>query len=110
MISTANSGVASRLPFWMVNSFWPSYSVVDGMTLPHDPEHEVLLRMDLGLVVAGDLPRRESRNGTEDDEHPLERLDQGDAGEDEHGPQDEGTEDAPEQHPELVLGRARRSS
>ena len=24
MISTANSGVASRLPFRIVNSFWPS--------------------------------------------------------------------------------------
>ena len=31
--STANSGVARRLPFLIVNSFWPSYSVVDGTTL-----------------------------------------------------------------------------
>ena len=28
--STANSGVASRMPLRTVNSFWPSYSSVDG--------------------------------------------------------------------------------
>ena len=30
--STANSGVASRLPFCFVKSFWPSYLSVDGTT------------------------------------------------------------------------------
>ena len=30
MMSTANNGVATRLAFFMVKSFWPSYSLVDG--------------------------------------------------------------------------------
>ena len=56
--STANSGVASRLPFSPGEQL---LAVVLGGRRddpPDEPQREVLLGVDLGLVVAGDLPRR----------------------------------------------------
>ena len=104
-IRTAKSGVASRAPVRRVNIFCPSYSVVEGTTRRTSFEDGIVLGMDLGARVAGDLDRRVQQEGAEDVEHPVEGLDQGHTGEDEDGAQDEGAEDAPEQHPELVLGR-----
>ena len=50
--STANSGVASRLPSMLaVNSFCPSYSVGGRHDPAHEPQHRVVLGVDL-LVVA----------------------------------------------------------
>ena len=101
--STANSGVASRLPLTLVNRSAPSYSSVLGTTRAARAHELALGRVEL-LV-----PRHEHAHGGEDQEaaehveHPLERLDQGDAGEDEDRPQHEGAEDAPEQDPVLVL-------
>ena len=71
---------------------------------PHDAEHLALGVVDLGgLVVMGDPPRGDEQEGAEDVEDPLELLDEGDAGEDEDRPEDERTEDAPEEDAELVL-------
>ena len=53
--------------------------------------------------MAGDLHGRVEQERAEDVEDPVEALDQRDAGEDEDRPQHERAEDAPEQHPELVL-------
>ena len=102
--STANSGVATRLAFRRVNSFWPSYSSVVGTILRTSAHRDVVVVVDLlVLVVAGDLHRGVEQERAEDVQHPLEVLDQRDAGEDEDGAQHEGAEDAPEEHPELVL-------
>ena len=87
-----------------MNSFWPSYSSVVGHEAPHQAHRDVLVVVDLlGLVVAGDLPRRVEQEHAEHVEDPVEALDQLDAGEDEDGAQHERAEDAPEQHAELVL-------
>ena len=86
-----------------MNSFWPSYSSVDGTTLRTSRNARLLLGVDLGLVVAGDLPGRVEQERPEDVEDPVEALDEGHPGEDEDGPQHQGAEDAPEQDAELVL-------
>ena len=100
--STANSGVASSAPLRRVKSFWPSYSSVDGTRRRTSAEHGVAFRVHRRPGVAGDLHRGHEQERAEDVEDPVEALEQRDAGEDEHGPQHEGTEDAPEQHAELV--------
>ena len=73
----------------------------------HDPahglEHRVVLGMDLLVVVPQQADRREDQEAAEHEEHPLEPLDQRDAGEDEDDAEHERPEDAPEEHPELVL-------
>jgi hypothetical protein len=67
-------------------------------------QHRVVLRVHLLVVaaVAQHAGGGDQQEGPEHEQHPLEALEQGDAGEDEHEAQHEGAEDAPEQHPELV--------
>ena len=101
-MSTANSGVASSLPACRTNRCWPLYSVVDGITLR--------TRLSTGLcsgwtsssswrsmraaVISRSAPNTNSIHSN--------RSSSADPGEDEHEPQHQGAEDAPEQHPELV--------
>ena len=103
-ISTANSGVATRLAL-ITGEQLLAVVLVGGRHQPaHEAHGDVVVVVDvLGLVVAGDLHGRVQQERAEDVEHPLEVLDQRHAGEDEDGAQDERPEDAPEQHPELVL-------
>src|SRR5207249_7726679 len=68
------------------------------------PEDGIALRMHLDPGMTGDPERGDHQEGAEDVEDPLEAFDQSDAREDEHGPQDQGAEDSPEEHTELVLG------
>ena len=94
-----------------MNSFWPSYSRRRRHQPSHRPHGDVLVVVDdLGLVVVGDLPGGVEQEGAEDVEDPVELLDQRGAGDDEPGPQHERTEDAPEQHPELVLAGHREEA
>ena len=101
-MSTANSGVASSLP---VRRGEHLLTVVLGGGRYH--RRTSLRRLfsggPPGLLVAGDPEGGDEQEGAEDVQDPVERLDQGDAGEDEDRPQHEGAEDAPEQDPELVL-------
>ena len=106
-ISTASSGVASRLPFWTVNRFWPSYSVVDGIDPVHQLEDGVVVGVDLLVAGPEQLDRGVEQERAEDVDDPAEPLEDGDAAEDEDGPQHQRAEDAPEQDPELVLLRHR---
>ena len=109
--STANSGVARRLPSIFVNRCGPSSSSVLGTTRLTSLRNRLLLGSTWSLVVRQQQPHRgEQQERAEHVEDPVEALDQGDAGEDERRPQHERAEDAPEQHPVLVLRRHRRSS
>ncbi len=53
--------------------------------------------------MAGDLDAGEDQNPAEDEQQPVESLQQGHPGEDEDGSHHQGSEDAPEEDPELVL-------
>ena len=111
MTSTANSGVASRLPLLLGEQL---LAVVLGRSTARrvrtEPQHR---GSSSGSTSASswqrDLPRR-CRAGTRRTRTSIHsnRSIERDAGEDEDGPQHERAEDAPEQHAELVLRRARR--
>ena len=108
--STANSGVARRLPLILREQV----RAVELVGARHDPvddlEEPAVARVDVLVVGEHHPPGGEQQERPEHVEDPVEALDQGDAGEDEDRPHHERPEDAPEQHPVLVLRRAPRSS
>ena len=69
---------------------------------PHD---RVRLGVDLRLSAAEDLEAGVEQEGAEDEDQPCEAGDQRRAHADEQAAGDQGAEDAPEQHPVLVLRR-----
>ena len=103
--STANSGVASRRPLIRVNRCGPSRRSVLGIDPVDELEEPAVARIDVLVVGEHHTRRGEQQERPEHVEDPVEPLDQGDAGEDEDRPHHEGPEDAPEQHPVLVLRR-----
>jgi hypothetical protein len=86
----------------------PSMRVVEGggdrHQLPHQPDDEVLLRVHRGILLHKQLDAGGDEDGAEDIDGPVEALEEGGTGEDEDGPHDERAEDAPEEHPVLILG------
>ena len=87
-----------------VNSFWPSYSSVDGTTRCTS----LSTGLFSGWTSSSSLPQRartpvKMRNAPNTNSIHSNALEQRDAGEDEDEPQHQRAEDAPEQHAVLVL-------
>ncbi|MEI2654315.1 MAG: hypothetical protein V9G12_19575 [Microthrixaceae bacterium] len=101
--STTNNGVANNFAPWRVNSFWP-FVVLAQRNEPTDQlEDGVRLWVEFLLVVTEHLDGGVEEDSPEHVHHPVEGVEQRSSGEDEDRPHDQGTEDAPEEHPVLVL-------
>ena len=72
---------------------------------PHQPHDRVLLRPNLLVFREGELDAGDDQERAEDEDHPLEALDELQAAEDEDRPENQGAENAPEQHAMVVHAR-----
>ena len=106
--SAASSGVAARRPLIRVKNFCPSSSSVTGMILRSRPRPRVDSFSASSARWRMILATRVDQEHAEHQQQPPEPADQCAAQHDEERPQRKCAEDAPEQHPVLILQRDRQ--